>query len=54
MISDYESNIVYVADTLERRFPAIYEGLKTILELHKIPFSHFRDMDEGLLAVHCN
>ena len=37
MISDHETNVVFVADTLERRFPAVYGCLKTILETHGIP-----------------
>jgi agmatine deiminase len=37
MIADHETNVVYVADTLERRFPSVYGGLRTILERHSIP-----------------
>jgi agmatine deiminase len=37
MIADNETNVVYVADTLEPRFPAVFRGLKTILESHGIP-----------------
>jgi hypothetical protein len=37
MIADSETNVVYVADTLELKFPAVYQGLKTILESHGIP-----------------
>lgn len=37
MIADHEANIVYVADTLERRFPTIHVGLRTILGRHGIP-----------------
>jgi agmatine deiminase len=36
MITDDETNVVYVADTLEPRFPAVFRGLKTILESHGI------------------
>jgi agmatine deiminase len=36
MITDNETNVVYVADTLEPRFPAVFQGLKTILESHGI------------------
>lgn len=32
MIADGETNAVFVADTLERRFPSVYGGLKMILE----------------------
>ena len=34
---DYETNVVYVADTLERKFPAVHVGLRTILERQGIP-----------------
>jgi len=37
MIADHETNVVYVADTLERRFPSVFGGLKAILEQHGIP-----------------
>jgi agmatine deiminase len=37
MIADHESNVVFVADTLEREFPAVYSGLKDILGGHDIP-----------------
>ena len=37
MIADHETNVVHVADTLERRFPSVYGGLKTILEQHGVP-----------------
>ncbi len=37
MIADHEANVVYVADTLERRFPSVHVGLKTILERHGTP-----------------
>jgi hypothetical protein len=38
MIADHETNVVYVADTLERRFPTVHDGLKLILEQYGIPF----------------
>ena len=34
MIADYETNVVYVADTLEPRFPEIFRGLREILADH--------------------
>lgn len=37
MIADHEANVVYVADTLERKFPDVHVGLRTILERHGIP-----------------
>ena len=37
MIADLEINVVFVADTLEREFPAVYSGLGEILERHGIP-----------------
>ena len=37
MIADYETNVVYVADTLERRFPDVFQGLKLNLESRGIP-----------------
>ena len=37
MIADHETNVVYVADTLERRFPSVYGGLRSILEQHRLP-----------------
>ncbi len=37
MIADHETNVVYVADTLEREFPAVYSGLRDILGRHQIP-----------------
>ncbi|SIO63259.1 Agmatine/peptidylarginine deiminase [Singulisphaera sp. GP187] len=42
MIADNEANVVYVADTLEWRFPSVFEGLRTILEKHGIPFRTIR------------
>ena len=37
MIADHETNVVFVADTLEREFPAVYSGLGEILGRHDIP-----------------
>ena len=37
MIADYDTNVVFVADTLERRFPEVYRGLASILGQHAIP-----------------
>ena len=37
MIADHETNVVFVADTLERQFPAVSSGLKDILGRHGIP-----------------
>lgn len=37
MIADHETNVVYVADVLERRFPSVHGGLKSILDRHGIP-----------------
>ena len=37
MIADHETNVVYVADTLELKFPSVFGGLKTILGRHGIP-----------------
>lgn len=37
MIVEHETNVVYVADTLEPMFPSVFGGLKTILEQHGIP-----------------
>ena len=37
MIADCDTNVVFVADTLEPRFPEIYRGLKSILTEHGIP-----------------
>ena len=37
MIADHETNVVFVAVTLEREFPAVYSGLKNILGHHDIP-----------------
>jgi agmatine/peptidylarginine deiminase len=37
MIADCDANVVFVADTLEPRFPEVYRGLKSILGEHGIP-----------------
>ena len=37
MITDQETNVVFVADTLKGKFPSVYGGLKSILEHHGIP-----------------
>lgn len=37
MIADHETNVVYVADTLEKKFPDVYRGLASILGGHAIP-----------------
>jgi hypothetical protein len=37
MIADGETNVVFVADTLERSFPGVYRGLASILGEHGIP-----------------
>ncbi len=37
MIADYQTNVVFVADTLERRFPTVFQELKSILTNHGIP-----------------
>jgi agmatine deiminase len=37
MIADHETNVVFVADTLERQFSADYFGLGEILGRHGIP-----------------
>src|SRR4051794_16390251 len=37
MIEDHETNVVFVADSLERGFPAVYSGLEDILGRHGIP-----------------
>ena len=37
MITDQETNVVFVADTLELEFPAVYSGLRDILGRHEIP-----------------
>ena len=39
MIADPDTNIVFVADTLEREFPSVASGLRSILERHGIPLS---------------
>jgi agmatine deiminase len=37
MIADSDTNAVFVADTLESRFPEVHRGLKSILAEHGIP-----------------
>jgi agmatine deiminase len=37
MIADHETNVVFVADTLEPRFPEVFQGLQRILHDHGIP-----------------
>ena len=37
MIADHETNVVFVADTMEREFPAVSSDLKDILGRHDIP-----------------
>jgi agmatine deiminase len=37
MIADCDTNVVYLADTLEPRFSQVYRGLKSILAEHGIP-----------------
>jgi hypothetical protein len=37
MIADSESNVVFVADSLERKFPGVHRGLASILAEHAIP-----------------
>jgi hypothetical protein len=37
MIADHETNVVLVADTLERQFPTVYSGVGDILGRHGIP-----------------
>lgn len=37
MIADHETNVVFVAETLERRYPDVHVGLRTILGRHGIP-----------------
>jgi len=37
MIADHETNVVFVAETLERKFPSVYRGLSSILGGHGIP-----------------
>lgn len=38
MIADGETNVVFVADSLERKFPEVHRGLESILADHGIPF----------------
>jgi len=37
MIADSDTNVVFIADTLAQRFPAVYRGLASILREHAIP-----------------
>ena len=37
MIADHETNVVYVADTLERKYPDVHRRLASILREHAIP-----------------
>jgi agmatine deiminase len=37
MIADCDTNVVFVTDCLERRFPDVYRGLMSILGKHGIP-----------------
>ena len=37
MIADHDTNVVFVADTLEREFPAVYSGLRVDPRSHDIP-----------------
>ncbi len=37
MIADHDTNVVFVADSLEGRFPDLFRGLKSILTDHGIP-----------------
>ena len=37
MIADHETNVVYVADTLERKYPGVHRQLASILREHAIP-----------------
>lgn len=37
MVVDSDTNVVFVADTLERQFPDVYRGLASILNDHAIP-----------------
>src|SRR4051794_29963288 len=38
MIADCDTNLVFVADTLERSFTGVYRGLASILGEHVVPF----------------
>ena len=49
MIADRDANVVYVADILEQRFPAVYQGLASILKEHDVPLRTI----PGRLAVWC-
>jgi hypothetical protein len=37
MIPDARADTVFIADTLDRRFPAVADGLRRILDAHGIP-----------------
>lgn len=49
MIADGETNVVFVADCLGRRFPEVYRGLKSIFTEHRIPLRTI----PGTLDVWC-
>jgi hypothetical protein len=49
MVADNDTNVVLVADFLERRFPAVYQGLASILYEHDVPLRTI----PGTLAVRC-
>lgn len=49
MIEDQETNVVFVADTLERSLPAVYYGLVDILGRHGIPLR----MIPGTRSIWC-
>ncbi|CAN5880196.1 hypothetical protein BH23PLA1_BH23PLA1_39060 [soil metagenome] len=49
MIADCDTNVVFVADALERRFPAVYRELASILAEHAIPLRTI----PGTLDVWC-
>ena len=49
MIADSDSNVVFVADTLGRNFPAVYQRLASILREHDVPLRTI----PGTLAVWC-
>ena len=38
MIADSDSTVVFVADTLGRSFPAVYQRLASILKEHDVPY----------------
>ena len=43
MIADHETNVVYVADTLERKYPDVHRRLALILRKHAIPLRVIRE-----------